>query len=554
MLDLSNSDVDTYITNTEYFLGYSVGCYAAAIDSNAIIEHFVYSPYGAFAFVGNTRYGWYSSGTTMGTGDQFDREFFEILNDTENILGKTLQASKEQFAGIISSNTVRWTYYELLILGDPTTAIVTEISAPTAHFKTDPVASRLDPPVFKGFITLNGTARRGTALGATFNNFVVEFGRGTKPSTWLTTGIELMDNGQTETTNGNLATWNTTLISPGICTLRLISNDTNGATGEDRWIVRIEELPAIRVEPGLVQTQEGLTFTVSVRITDPVDLWGLNFNMSWNASLLEYVGHSLYIPQNTYSWGVLYSPATITKDIVDPLAGTYWIAAASSGAAAPFNRDGTVFNMTFRAIGVGTCYLNIPSSELKNKAGGQMTHLRWTGTLEVGAGFHDVAAKAITPLGTLIAQGYGAKIKVIVANQGTFTESFNFTLYANGTVIAANITVTSLAGLSEAEHTVTWITTGWDYGNYTLSVNATTVEGETEVSDNSLIEGWTIVTLPGDVEGDGDVDIFDIVKIAGSYGSKEGQLKYDPNCDINKDTKVDIFDVVIAAGNYGRKL
>lgn len=553
MLSLSRTDVDTYITNTEYFLGYSVGCYAAAIDADAVIEHFVFNPNGAFAFVGNTRYGWYMPGTTLGTGDQFDKKFFEILNDTESILGKTVQASKEYFAGSISSDTVRWTYYELLILGDPTTEIVTEIMAPTAHFKTDPSAKRLEPPVFKGFLALNGTARRGTAPGATFSNYTMEYGRGTNPGTWLTTGIELIDNGQTETTNGNFATWNTTLISPGTCTLRLTSNDTNGATGEDRWIVRIEQLPAIRVEPGLVQTQEGLSFTVSVRITDPVDLWGLNFNMSWDTSLLEYVSHSLYIPVNTYAWGVLYSPATITKNEVDPIVGTYWVAASSSGAASTFNRDGTVFNMTFRALGVGTCYLNIPSSELKNKVGEQMTHLVWRGTVETSPGFHDVAVTAISPMGTLIAQGYKTKINVTVANEGTFTESFNCTIYANGTAIA-NVTVISLAGLTEAEYTVTWITTGWTYGNYTLSANATTVGGETEISDNSLTESWIIVTLPGDVEGDGDVDIFDIVKIAGSYGSKEGQPKYDPNCDVDKDKDVDIFDVVIAAGNYGEKL
>ncbi len=553
MMSLSRIDVDTVLSNTEYFLGYSVGCYAAAIDLDAVMEHFVFSPYGAFAFVGNTRYGWYMPGTTLGTGDLFDQKFFEILNNTENVLGKTLQASKEYFAGSISGDSTRWTYYQLLVLGDPETSIVTEIMAPTAQFKTDPAASRLSPPTFQGFLTVNGTARRGTAPGATFNNFKLEYGTGTNPSMWLTTGIELIDNGQNETTRGNLATWNITLFATGTYTLKLTSNDTNGVTGEDRWIVRIREFPAIRIAPQLVQTQEGLTFTVSARITKPVDLWALNFNMSWDTSMLEYVSHSVYIPADTYMWGVLYSPVTISKDIADPVAGTYWIAASSSGTAATFNKDGTVFNMTFRAIDTGTCYLTVPSSELKNKLGQQLTHTIWGGTVEINPGVHDMAVTAISPTGTLIGQGYNIKIKVTIANVGTFTEDSDFTVYANETVITT-VTVSALAGLTEAEYIVTWNTAGWDYGDYAISVNVTAVTNETEIADNFMADGSIRVTLAGDADGDFDVDIFDIVKIAGSYGAKEGQPKYDANCDCDKDGDVDIFDVVIAASNYGKKL
>jgi hypothetical protein len=553
MMDLTTADVDTLITNTEYFLGYSDGCYAAAIDANAVIEHFVFNAHGAFAFVGNTRYGWYLPGTTLGTGDMFDRKFFNVLNNTENILGKTLQLSKENFAGSIASSTIRWTYYELIILGDPTIEIVTEITAPTAHFQTNPSAKRLDPPVYKGFMTLNGTARRGTAPGATFNNFIMEYGRGTSPTTWLTTGIELIDDGRTETTNGNLATWNTTLISTGICTIRLISNDTNGVTGEDRWVVSIQRLPGIRVQPDPIQTQEGLTFTVSVRITNPVDLYAFDFKMSWNTSLLDYISHAVYIPQNTYSWGVLYSPVTIYKNEVNLTEGTYRINATSKSPAATFNKDGTVFNMTFYAKAVGTCRLRIFDSSFEDREGNPITHAVWSGTVEVSPGVHDVAVTDISPLGTLIGKGYSIKIMVTVANVGTFPESFNFTVYANDTAIAT-ISVSSLAGLTEETYTVTWNTATFTEGNYTISANVTTVAGETNTLNNSMSDGKICVTMPGDVDGDFDVDIFDIVKIAGSYGTHTGQPKYNANCDIDKDGDVDIFDVVIAAGHYGEKL
>jgi len=59
------------------------------------------------------------------------------------------------------------------------------------------------------------------------------------------------------------------------------------------------------------------------------------------------------------------------------------------------------------------------------------------------------------------------------------------------------------------------------------------------------------VTIPGDVVASYfEVDIYDIVKICAAYGSKEGDPKYVPECDINCDRKIDIYDVVIACIHY----
>jgi hypothetical protein len=53
------------------------------------------------------------------------------------------------------------------------------------------------------------------------------------------------------------------------------------------------------------------------------------------------------------------------------------------------------------------------------------------------------------------------------------------------------------------------------------------------------------------VDGDKDVDIYDIVKIASVYGVKIGEPRYIANCDINNDGKIDIYDAVIATSRYG---
>ena len=59
------------------------------------------------------------------------------------------------------------------------------------------------------------------------------------------------------------------------------------------------------------------------------------------------------------------------------------------------------------------------------------------------------------------------------------------------------------------------------------------------------------MTILGDVDGDRDVDIFDIVAMAGAYGSETGDPEYEPNYDLDGDGDIDIYDIVAAAGNYG---
>lgn len=241
VMDLLSSDIDA-LTNTQPFLVYSLGCYSAAFDANAsgtiesVAEHFIHGPHGAFAYIGNTRYGWYCPASIDGPGETYDRSFFSVLNSGTTNLGKALQLSKEQ-----EPLFDRWTYFTLNLLGDPETEIVTSLKSPTAHFKTN--TDLLTPPHVGGVVTLTGTARRGTLPGAAFSNYVIEFGTGTNPTSWMTTGISLTNNGQSEVVNGTLATWDTRQISDGTYTLRL--NVTGGGlTGIDRCVVIVNKQAA----------------------------------------------------------------------------------------------------------------------------------------------------------------------------------------------------------------------------------------------------------------------------------------------------------------------
>jgi parallel beta-helix repeat protein len=168
-------------------------------------------------------------------------------------------------------------------------------------------------------------------------------------------------------------------------------------------------------------------------------------------------------------------------------------------------------------------------------------------------GPYDIGITSIIPSKTVVGQGYSLGVSVKIVNYGINAETFNLTLYAN-TSVFQSLTDIGLTSRNSTVITFTWNTTGFAKGNYTISAYANTVSGETDTIDNTLTDGIMTVTIPGDVDGDKDVDLYDVVRICSVYGSKKGDPKYDVNCDVNGDDKIDLYDVVIACARYGERV
>lgn len=163
----------------------------------------------------------------------------------------------------------------------------------------------------------------------------------------------------------------------------------------------------------------------------------------------------------------------------------------------------------------------------------------------------DLAVTDLIYLKTVIGQGLVLPIEVVVENRASHYEIFNVTLYANRTVIQTQRVVVD--GENSATFSFLWNTSDWMKGNYTLKASATNFQGkEVDISDNTLLVDQEIfLTISGDVSGDLNIDIYDIVLIASAHGTIEGDPDYNANCDIDGDGDVDIFDIVAAAGHYG---
>jgi hypothetical protein len=166
---------------------------------------------------------------------------------------------------------------------------------------------------------------------------------------------------------------------------------------------------------------------------------------------------------------------------------------------------------------------------------------------------YDAAITEIKVSKTVVGQGLETKIDLTIANKGTIpTTSLKILVYANTRIVHIQ-TIPFLANGTATTLTFYWNTTGFAIGTYTISVYAEHILGEIDTIDNELGFGFVRVTISGDVDGDLDVDIYDIVRICIYYGLKAPPPLPDPNCDIDGDGDIDIFDVVAACAHYGEK-
>jgi hypothetical protein len=57
--------------------------------------------------------------------------------------------------------------------------------------------------------------------------------------------------------------------------------------------------------------------------------------------------------------------------------------------------------------------------------------------------------------------------------------------------------------------------------------------------------------VAGDVDGDGLVDVLDLLYLVGGFGKSVGDTGYLPICDFNRDGMVDVADLLTMVGNFG---
>lgn len=254
--------------------------------------------------------------------------------------------------------------------------------------------------------------------------------------------------------------------------------------------------PVVYVDPSNI-TDHTLAplknFTIELKCSNITDLYGFDIRLSWNTSILNYTGHIVKIPVEDYPDGILHKPVIIINNQVNTTAGTYTIVYSSLGIAPSFNGSGTVFAMTFTVIGFGQCILDIYHSDLANQKGQPINH-----TIEDGYFsnlFYDVAVLNVIPSSTNVFIGDIVNITVVVRNNGTTRdETFDVTTYYDGVAINTKA-VLGLPPNTEETLTFYWNTSGIPPGDYTISTNATGVQGETRMENNRFEDGAVTLVI-----------------------------------------------------------
>ena len=107
---------------------------------------------------------------------------------------------------------------------------------------------------------------------------------------------------------------------------------------------------------------------------------------------------------------------------------------------------------------------------------------------------------------------------------------------------------------------------------FDVSVATTTTTGDTLVlseRDGALADGvlysiqpadglpvepfvLQVGKLTGDADGNGAVDVADLLSVVSSFAMAAGDAGFDPACDFNSDQSVDVVDLLTLVGNFGK--
>lgn len=166
---------------------------------------------------------------------------------------------------------------------------------------------------------------------------------------------------------------------------------------------------------------------------------------------------------------------------------------------------------------------------------------------------HDVAIVNATLLNSWVYQGYDARVNVTVQNLGFFGENFDIRAYHNSTFLLGAFHVTDLLPSQSLEAQLVLNTSDLlPCHTYEISVEATEISYDYNVTNNFLTDGGLKIRWLGDVNGDGKVDVRDVYVVSQAYGTAPGMPRWNPIADVNQDLKVDVKDVYIVSKNYGK--
>jgi hypothetical protein len=222
----------------------------------------------------------------------------------------------------------------------------------------------------------------------------------------------------------------------------------------------------VYVDPQISYGIIGQNLLVNICVSDVADLYGWELKLGWNTTILDAVD---------VSEGALLAsggdPLFAYK--INNTLGYMIVDCTLLGSVSGVNGSGVLTSVKFYVETFGECPLDLYDTILINSAEQAIEHVSLDGYYYTSV--DDVAVIDLT--------ASSMQINVTVENQGTRTETFNVSAYYTRLFdpLIGTQTVTLTKG---AVTTLTFIWNPPFPGQYEIRADASTVPGETEVTDN----------------------------------------------------------------------
>jgi len=322
--------------------------------------------------------------------------------------------------------------------------------------------------------------------------------------------------------------------------------------------------PVVFVDPQLINQPIGVVFDVNITIANVTDLYGWEFNVTFDPSVLNCTGivEGPFLKQAGTTWPL---PPKIDNDAGFVFAGSSLFPPPANGASG----NGTLATITFNVTANGASAFHFSKTKLNGWVGGLPVPISHTA---VGSFFSNITDAAVIDVLPAKNEAYPTwtiplNITVTVMNNAPTPKNFTVRAYYENVTAAYEIgtqNVTNLTSGSQLNLTFSWSLTDIAWGLYTTKANVT-LAGDINPANNEFVYGTVTIKIPGDIAGDpdpppsgplgpadGDVDWYDFGDFAAAYGSHYGQPRYNVESDLDKNDDVDWFDFGDFAAHYGK--
>lgn len=153
---------------------------------------------------------------------------------------------------------------------------------------------------------------------------------------------------------------------------------------------------------------------------------------------------------------------------------------------------------------------------------------------------NNIVPTGVTCSQSFVEQGFPATLTCNIENSGSSPVSFDVTFSVNGITISTQ-TITLQSESSTVASTV-WNTTGFALGNYVLSATVWPVAEETSITSETCTGSTLLLTCPGDLTGQGEVDSTSFFAFMDDYISYYSENQYNPAADFEHDGAITTAD------------